>query len=136
MAAIKPSGPGFNVHATAKRGAFLDGLFGAIDAMDTDRFVEYLTEDCVFRFGSAPPVRGRDAIAAAVNSFYASIAALSHSVSRVWSDADSVCCEGEVCYQRHDNSEIVIPFVDVFELDNGNISAYKIYIDIGPLFPS
>ena len=54
------------------------GLFAAIDARDGAAFVAYLTENAVFRFGSAPPVQGRDAIRAAVDGFFTTIAGCSH----------------------------------------------------------
>ena len=122
------------MHADARPEGLLDGLFQSIDAMDTERFVSFLTEDGEFRFGSAPPVHGREAIGQAVQAFFESIAGLSHSISKVWRDDSSLVCEGEVCYRRHDGSEVIIPFVDVFELQNDLISSYKIYIDVGPLY--
>jgi limonene-1,2-epoxide hydrolase len=113
---------------------FLDNVFAAIDSLDADLFVTYLTEDCIFRFGSAPGVKGRAAINAAVSTFFGSIAGCSHSVSKVWHDDDNLACEGEVCYRRLDDAEIILPFVDVFDIQDGLISAYKIYIDIHPLY--
>jgi ketosteroid isomerase-like protein len=122
------------MYATALPEGMLDKLFAAIDAMDAAAFAEFITEDGEFRFGSAPVVKGRAAIQDAVAGFFATIDGLSHSVTRVWRDNTSLACEGEVCYRRHDGSEIVIPFVDVFECEDELISAYKIYIDIAPLY--
>lgn len=113
---------------------FLDGLFRSIDAMDVEAFVGFFAEDGEFRFGSAPAVKGRDEVAAAVSAFFETIAGLSHSVSKVWRDNHSLVCEGEVCYRRHDGSEIILPFVDVFECGGGLISSYKVYIDASPLY--
>ena len=122
------------MHAAASPEGFLDGLFRSIDAMDAERFAGFLTEDGEFYFGSTPAVYGRAAIREAVQIFFDSIAGLSHSVKRVWRDGVSLACEGEVCYQRLDGSEVVVPFVDVFELQDEQISSYKIYIDIAPLY--
>ena len=58
-------------------------LFASIDAMDTERFLGFLTRDATFRFGSAEPVQGHAAIATAVGGFFASVAALRHDVRRV-----------------------------------------------------
>ena len=55
------------------------GLFAAIDAKDAASFVSYLTEDAVFRFGSAPAVQGREAIREAVDGFFAPIAGCRHT---------------------------------------------------------
>jgi ketosteroid isomerase-like protein len=109
-------------------------LFAAIDRNDAKRFAGFLTNDAVFRFGSAPPVQGRSAIEEAVSGFFASIAGCRHELHRTWTGPDSVSCEGEVTYHRHDGSELTLPFADVFDLRGKMISGYRIYIDIGPLF--
>ena len=122
------------MHVAAIPESQLDRLFQAIDAKDAARFVSFLTEDGEFRFGSAPPVRGREAAAAAVQGFFDSVDGISHTVAKVWRDEVSLVCEGEVCYRRHDGSEISLPFVDVFEMRDELISSYKIYMDLAPLF--
>lgn len=114
--------------------ALLRELFTAIDAMDSERFVRSLTPDAVFRFGSAPPVTGRDAIGNAVGNFFSSIAGLRHALTATINDNGTLVCEGEVTYTRHDGSEITLPFANVFELEDGLIAHYKIYADIGPLY--
>jgi ketosteroid isomerase-like protein len=122
------------MHAKVLPEGFLDGLFKAIDAMDAARFGSFITEDGEFRFGSAPVVKGRDAIIAAVNDFFGTIDGLSHSVARVWRDEESLACEGEVCYRRKDGNDVIIPFVDVFDFDGELISSYRIYLDVAPLY--
>ena len=110
------------------------GMFEAIDSKDAQAFVGFLTEDAVFRFGSAPAVRGREAILATVDGFFGTIAACSHDVQKTLSSGPTLVCEGEVTYRRHDGTEITLPFTDVFEYDGDLIAQYKIYIDIGPLY--
>ncbi len=111
-----------------------EALFAAIDSKDAQRFVEFLTEDGEFVFGSSPPVRGREAVAAAVAGFFDSIAGLSHEVDKLWDVPGSRIAEGTVCYTRLDGREVELPFADVFDLDGELISSYKIYMDIAPLF--
>lgn len=110
------------------------GLFAAIDAQDTEAFVAYLTDDAVFRFGSAPAVRGRDAIRAAVDGFFDTIAGSSHVLHNSLEDGTTRVCEGEVTYTRVDGKNLTLPFADVFEYRGNLIAHYKIYIDIAPLY--
>lgn len=110
------------------------GMFAAIDAKDGAAFVAYLTEDAIFRFGSAPPVQGRDAIQAAVEGFFTTIAGCTHSIANTLREDNTLVCEGEVTYRRHDGSEIALPFTDVFEYEGDLVAHYKIYIDVGPLY--
>jgi len=114
--------------------ARLDDLFAKIDAKDTERFLEFLTDGASFRFGSAPPVRGQEAIHAAVDGFFASIAGSKHKLTRIIDDAGILVCEGEVTYTRHDATEVTLPFASFLELEGDLISNYKIYADAGPLY--
>ena len=110
------------------------GLFAAIDANDAAAFVKYLTDDAVFRFGSAPAVKGRTAIQEAVGGFFETIAGCSHKVTNKLGRGTTLVCEGEVTYRRHNGTEITLPFTDVFEYDGDLIGQYKIYMDISPLY--
>lgn len=118
----------------ADRDPALVELFAAIDAMDTEGFLARLAPDAVFRFGSMPMVQGREAIGAAVDGFFATIAGLRHDVTQKIAAGNALACEGQVTYTRHDATTVTLPFADFFEFDGGLISAYRIYIDIGPLY--
>lgn len=115
-------------------GDLFQDLFASIDTMDTERFLGFIAEDATFRFGSAAPVKGHAAIRAAVEDFFASFAKLRHVLTRQVVDNNTVVCEGEVTYTRHDRTIITLPFANIFELDDGRISLYHIYIDISPLY--
>ena len=115
--------------------SLLESLFATIDDKDVDGFVRFLTADASFRFGSAPPVQGTEAIRAAVGGFFKTIKGLRHKVARSMAGDGVLVCEGDVTYTRTDGSEISLPFVDVFEMsEDGLIADYKIYMDIGPLY--
>ena len=108
-------------------------VFAVIDARDARGFVDLLTPDAQFRFGNAPTLVGTDAIRAAVSGFFAGIASCSHRLIRTWGGPNGVVCEGEVIYTRHDGSQVMVPFANVFELRGALISVYRIYIDNSPL---
>jgi limonene-1,2-epoxide hydrolase len=119
---------------SASAGYDTGGLFAAIDANDAAAFVGFLTDDAVFRFGSAPSVRGRAAVREAVDGFFGTIAGCSHNVTRTLGSGSTLVCEGEVTYRRHNGTEITLPFADVFEYRGDLIAEYRIYMDIGPLY--
>lgn len=112
----------------------LSDLFAAIDANDAAAFVGFLTDDAVFRFGSAPAVEGRAEIQAAVQAFFDSIKTCSHTLTSSFGRGSTYFCEGETTYTRHDGSQVTVPFADVFEYDGDLIAQYKIYADISPLY--
>jgi hypothetical protein len=112
----------------------LKELFTAIDAMDTPAFLSKLAPEAVFRFGASPEVQGHNAIGAAVDGFFSSIAAVSHEITSQIGAGAVLACEGEVTYTRHDATTITLPFANVFEFDGPLISGYRIYIEIAPLY--
>ena len=115
-------------------GVNFEKLFASIDAMDTESFLGFIAEDCTFRFGSSPPITGRDGIRASVNDFFSMFAGLRHDLHRIVADDRGIVCEGEVTYTHHDGRKVAVPFCNVFEAEAGRISLYRIYIDLGPVF--
>lgn len=112
----------------------LDDLFESIDEKNVERFLRFLTDDATFRIGSAPQVQGPDEIRSAVGEFFSTIAGCKHTLTNILADNGMLVCEGEVTYTRHDESEITLPFVNVFEFAGELISHYRIYADAGPLY--
>jgi ketosteroid isomerase-like protein len=115
-------------------GRWLEEIFASIDACDADAFVNFLTPGATFRFGSGPAARGQDAVREAVAGFFATIGGCRHRLHRTWHDDDTVVCEGDVTYRRHDGSEITLPFCNVLVLADGLIERYSVYADVAPLY--
>lgn len=115
-------------------GAWWESLFATIDAGDAAGFVSRLTADACFRFGNAPQVIGTEAIQAAVAGFFSSIAGSRHRMWNSWHGAATAACEGQVTYTRHDGATVLVPFANAFDLRGDKIAAYRIYIDLSPLF--
>lgn len=117
-----------------KKRRLLDDLFSSIDEKNVERFLRFLTDDAIFRFGSAAPVEGQEEIREAIVDFFGTIAGSKHVLGKMLADNGTLVCEGEVTYTRHDDSEITLPFANVFEFEGELISHYKIYADAGPLY--
>jgi ketosteroid isomerase-like protein len=109
-------------------------VFAIVDAGDANAFVDLLTADAQFQFGNVPVITGRDAIRAAAVGFFAAIGSSRHGVLKIWNEARTAVCEGEVTYTRHDGSVLRVPFANVFEMRGDKIAAYRIYVDNSSLF--
>ncbi len=109
-------------------------LFAAIDEMDTEAFLGFLSEDVVFRFGSFPAVKGKGKVREAVTQFFSTIAGLHHVIKKEARKDHSVIVEGEVTYKRKDGKKIAIPFSNIMEEKHDKFCTYLIYIDISPLY--
>jgi ketosteroid isomerase-like protein len=115
---------------------FIRELFAAVDAGDTERVVGSVTDGVRFRFGSAEPLTGRAALAAASQQFSASIAGLHHEITDLWQpEPGTVVAELRVTYHRHDGSELTLPCCNIFRLSSdGLVEDYRIYMDVNPVF--
>lgn len=116
------------------RQQWLNDLFKAIDGMDTAKFCEFITEDASFKFGNADTVEGKENIRDMLGSFFSSIGGLSHSISDVIEQGDSLVCRGEVTYARKDSSELTVPFSNFYRLEGNLAKEYQIYVDASRLF--
>jgi len=112
----------------------IESLFNDIDKMDADKFASYLDENVSFKFGNAPVVKGKEAARQAVDDFFKAIKGIRHKKLRMWTHSDSVLYQGEVTYTRHDDSQVTLPYFNVFLLNGDKIKDYLIYMDINPLF--
>jgi ketosteroid isomerase-like protein len=118
----------------SRRLQWIDELFKAIDAKDSERFASFIAADGTFLFGNAPPVRGRNAIRDAVAGFFASVRGLSHQVQSVSEENGKVWSRGVVTYVRHDGSSLSAPFCNYFEMGDGGVRHYQIYVDVSALY--
>lgn len=109
-------------------------LFRAIDDKDVAKFATFLAPRISFRFANAEPVTGKSAVTRAVAGFFDSIHALSHEIDRTIRQGRYVICEGRVIYTRHDASLLKVPFLNLFDIDNGLIEDYRIYVDASALY--
>lgn len=114
--------------------AWVQQLFQSIDAMDTPKFMTYFAEGAQFRFGNAPPAIGKDAIQKAVDGFFTTIKRIRHNILNTWTHPDTVILQGEATYTRHDDSQLTLPFVNIFGMKDSLIKDYLIYMDITPLY--
>jgi ketosteroid isomerase-like protein len=112
----------------------LHELFASIDAKDTQRFLGFLTEDALFRYGSSSPVTGHPAIRAQVEQVFSSIRSCTHRLKHDWHLPGFDICQGEVTYVRLDGRSIDVPFCNVFEVRAEKIARYEVYLDPTPLF--
>lgn len=113
---------------------WLESIGTTIDSMNADNFVQYLTDDCTFRFGNQPDIIGKKATRDYVAEFFKMIGGSKHEVINFWKEEDSIVWQGEVLYTRLDGNIVAINFVNIFYMQGNLIKDYLIYIDNGPLF--
>ena len=114
----------------------LNSLFESIDRQDIDAFLAFLSEDAVFRFGNAEPIKGKVSIRDVLHGFFGSIKALHHDVCDSWDVGNASVCHGMVTYTRHDSSTLTVPFSNILMAEGDLISEYLIFVDVSNLHKS
>lgn len=109
-------------------------VFASIDAMNSNRFASFITEDGDFTFGNAPTVSGRDNIDKFVGGFFAAIKAIRHTNIETYKDGDVLFTRGTVTYTRHNDTLHTVNFLNMFNMKGDLIDKYTIFIDNSELF--
>jgi len=110
------------------------GVFAALDAQDPAAVTARMTDDVRMRLGNADLVEGKAKFREATAAFVASITAIRHEITSMWSVDDVVIAEMDVHYERLDGRKVTLPVCNVFRVRGGLVSDYRVYLDIGPVY--
>lgn len=112
----------------------------SVDRKDAAGFAAAFTPDAWLRFGNWEPIRGREAIEAAIAQFFTGMIDLRHESKGEFLDGDTLILEAFVTYTRHDHKQVTVPAVTIFRLaggdGNGGVFAdqCRIFVDLAPLY--
>ncbi len=119
---------------TMDRKTWLKKLAETIGAKDSDGFANYFTEDGIFRFGNQPDVQGRKAVRDSVAQFFTMMQSSELEIINFWEMDNNIIWQGKVTYTRLDAKKVTINFCNIFNMKDGLIDQYLVYIDNTPLF--
>lgn len=114
---------------TTETPSWVTDLFRAVDAMDADKFVAFMTENVFFRAGSAESLRGRAAVRDDIGSLFSRIKGIDHELTDTWVHGDVVVVHGIVTYTRPDDTTLTVPSADIWKMEGDLIREYLIFID-------
>ncbi|WP_299882796.1 nuclear transport factor 2 family protein [uncultured Sulfitobacter sp.] len=118
---------------TSEYSPLITSLYTAVDALDAQGVVDHVTDDVQFQLGNFEQISGRKAVKNSNAAFFATIKAMHHSISGVWSSGDTAICDGTVHYTRLDQSEHEVPFAAHLGIRDGKIADYRVFVDISGL---
>ena len=75
-------------------------LFGRGEAMDSEGFASFFTNEPMYQFGNGEPCLSQRAIYDSVATFFSAVSALYHDVRNVWEKGNTVFIEMDVTYWR------------------------------------
>lgn len=112
----------------------VDTLSNSLDSKQLAKVLEYLTDDCLLVAGNSEPVKGKENIAKVFEGFFPAVKSIAHNITDIFESGNSLVHRGTVTYTRLNDSQLTVPFCDVFKMEGNLISEYYIYIDWSELF--
>jgi hypothetical protein len=110
-------------------------LLADIDRMDADAWATYLAEDAVMRFGNADPVRGAPGLPRRARGLLRDDRRSQSRHCRNVGAGGSDDRRDDVTYARKDGRRVTVPVVTVYRTnDDDMIAAYRVFIDLEPVF--
>ena len=97
---------------------------------DPDELAAYFTEDGVYHNMPMAAVQGREAIKEFIAGFLGGLDGIDFQVHRQVSDGDLVINERTDVMRRQGGEPIRLPVTGVFEIENGQIKAWRDYFDM------
>ena len=100
---------------------------------DPDELAGYFTEDAVYHNIPMDAVQGREAIKAFIAGFLAGFDGIDFRVHRQVGDGNLVMNERTDVMRRKHGDPIPLPVTGVFEIENGQIKAWRDYFDMATI---
>ena len=108
---------------------------GAMDRLDLDAYLGFLSEDCAMRFNNGPALAGKPAIRAMLEGYWKSFAAIEHDLVNIYGDDKRFALEADNHYRRHDGGAVTVHAVALTDrTPQGLVSSVRVYADATPLF--
>ncbi|BAY13236.1 nuclear transport factor 2 family protein [Calothrix sp. NIES-2098] len=109
-------------------------MFEAGESMNVENFVKFYTEDAHYQFSNFPVAYGPQGIRESSTDFLNTVAQCYHHIKNMWEQGDTVICEMEVTYIRHDGKVFRLPCCDTIIFKGDKVQELRIYMDISPVF--
>lgn len=101
---------------------------------DLEEYLQFFSDDCVYRVANQPLVQGKEELAQAAGRFRGMVQRVEHRVLSMWSVADRVVCEMDAIYTRIDGQVVTLPCLDIFSMSEGKIDSLQVFADLSPVF--
>jgi ketosteroid isomerase-like protein len=106
-------------------------MYTQVDAGAVDRYIDLFDDDAELRFGSAPAVRGKETIRAALKAADSGHQ-LQHTLLNCWQVDDMTILEFDVNYHYDDGTSASFPAITLLRRGNGGINSMRVYFNPGP----
>ncbi|BBD70580.1 ethyl tert-butyl ether degradation EthD [Nostoc commune NIES-4072] len=109
-------------------------MFQAGESMNVENFIKFYTDDAHYQFSNFPVAYGPQGIRDSSVDFLATVAKVYHHIKNMWEVGDTVICEMDVTYIRHDGKVFTLPCCDTIVFKGDKVQELRIYMNIDPVF--
>ncbi|ARV57823.1 carboxymuconolactone decarboxylase [Nostocales cyanobacterium HT-58-2] len=109
-------------------------MFQAGESMNVENFVKFYTENAHYQFSNFPVAYGPQGIRDSSVDFLKKVAKVYHHIKNMWEAGDTVICEMDVTYIRHDGKVFTLPCCDTIVFKGDKVQELRIYMNIDPVF--
>ena len=109
-------------------------LLATVDSNDLETYVNFFSDDAVYKIGNAEPVIGQEGIREFVMPIMQIVKSVAHDIKNIWKFENTVICEADVTYNRQDGKVFTLPNVNIIRFKGDKIQKYQAFIDTSPVF--
>jgi catechol 2,3-dioxygenase-like lactoylglutathione lyase family enzyme/limonene-1,2-epoxide hydrolase len=103
---------------------------------DWEQVKPFLTEDILYKVGSAEPVYGKQSVVAFLSSMFANTAKFTgHEIRKIWNEPGIIVVEMDAKYTTvKDKKHLTIACCDIYRMRGNQVSEWRVYADILPFY--
>jgi limonene-1,2-epoxide hydrolase len=103
---------------------------------DWEQVKPFLTEDILYKVGSAEPVYGKQSVVAFLSSMFANTAKFTgHEIRKIWNEPGIIVVEMDAKYTTvKDKRHLTIACCDIYRMRGNQVSEWRVYADILPFY--
>jgi ketosteroid isomerase-like protein len=113
---------------------YLGEYLAAMDALDAERYADFLADEVSVQFNNAPAVQGKQAVTAMLSGYWQSFAAIEHEPLNIYGSDERFMLEALNHYVRHDGRKVTTRAVALTDRDaEGKVTSVRVYADASPV---
>lgn len=114
---------------------YLNGYLAAMDALDVERYAEFLADDVSLKFNNAPAITGKANVVDMLPGYWQSFASIEHEPLNIYGSDNQFMLEAFNHYVRHDGRRVTTHAVALTDRNEaGKVVSVRVFADASPVF--
>lgn len=114
---------------------YLNHYLAAMDALETERYAEFLADDVSLKFNNSPAIHGKSAVVGMLSGYWKSFAGIEHEALNIYGTDSQFMLEALNHYVRHDGRKVTTHAVALTDRNEaGLVTSVRVFADASPVF--